>query len=42
MRSEVLENSMLGRNAHYIARISAFLFIKGGSLSKIRYCFQNE
>lgn len=42
MRLNVLENLMLGRNAHYIARISAFLLIKGGSLSKNQYCFQNE
>lgn len=42
MISSVLENLMLGRNAHYIARISAFLQIKGGSLSKIQYSFQNE
>ncbi len=30
MRLNVLENLMLGRNAHYIARISAFLLIEGG------------
>ncbi len=42
MNVNILDNIILGRNSHYIARISAFLLIKGGSLSKIQYCFQNE